>query len=217
MTAPARIPFEGLSLVDYCPKPVTSIARNKKGLLAASRIDGSIDVFAENESFYVIHHIPSWCLNSIEAICWVGDRLFAIGGEGRVYELQLYSSRPKASVLLPGGLPARCLVSGEDILVTGNDGGYINVIDISDGRFELKSCIASLEGSFKIHLNFKMFLDKILAVAVEDKNRKIVAASDAKGKVYIFDLETGSTLSTYLVGDQHANTPTIVWSLLFVG
>lgn len=146
MQAPSRIPFEGFPLIDYFPKPITSIARNKKGLIAASQIDGSIDIYDENESFFVIHHIPSWSLTSIEAVCWIDDRLFATGGEGRVFELQLYSIRPKASVLLPGGVPARCLVSGEDILVSGNDGGYINVIDIAHGCLEIKTCLASLEG-----------------------------------------------------------------------
>lgn len=65
--------------------------------------------------------------------------------------------------------------------------------------------------------NIQLVLDKILSLALDEKNRKIVAASDAKGKVYIFSLESGSTLSTYLVGDEYAITPTIVWSLLFVG
>nr|CDS27450.1 Cirhin [Hymenolepis microstoma] len=204
MQAPSRIPFEGLPLIDYFPKPITSLARNKKGLIAASRIDGSIDIYDANEGFFVIHHLPSWILTSIEAVCWVHDRLFATGGEGRVYELQLYSIRPRAGVLLPGGVPARCLVPGEDILVSGNDGGFINVIDVSDDQLNLKTCLASLD-------------DKIVSLALDDKNRKIVAASDAKGRVYILSLETGSTLSTYFVGDEYAATPTIVWSLLFVG
>ncbi|VDO06449.1 unnamed protein product [Rodentolepis nana] len=204
MQAPSKIPFDGFPLIEYFPKPFTSLARNKKGLIAASRIDGSIDIYDANEGFFVIHHIPSWILTSIEAVCWIDDRLFATGGEGRVYELQLYSPRPKASVLLPGGVPARCLVPGEGILVSGNDGGYINVIDVSDDQLDLKSCLASLD-------------DKIVALALDDKNRKIVAASDAKGRVYIFSLENGSTLSTYFVGDEYAIAPTIVWSLLFVG
>ncbi|KAM7535193.1 hypothetical protein Aperf_G00000096383 [Anoplocephala perfoliata] len=204
MQPPPKISFDGLPFCDYIPRSITSLARNKNGLIVASRLDGSIDIYDENDSFYLIHHIPSWSLTSIESVCWASERLFATGGEGRIFELQLFSIHPKASVLLPGGVPARCLTSDSDILVSGNDGGYVNIIDITDGRLELKSCLASLD-------------DKIVALALDASNRKIVAVSDAKGKVCIFRLEPESLLSTYAVGDEYATKPTIVWSLLFVG
>lgn len=95
MQPPPKVSFDGLPFCDYIPQSITSLARNKKGLIAASRLNGSIDIYDENDSFYLIHHLPSWSLTSIESVCWESDRLFATGGEGRIFELQLLSIRPK--------------------------------------------------------------------------------------------------------------------------
>ncbi|KAH9284140.1 U3 small nucleolar RNA-associated protein 4 [Echinococcus granulosus] len=204
MVLPKKIVVDGLPFCDYIPRPFTSLAQNKKGLIAASRLDGSIDVYDENDHFYLLHHIPPWILTSIYALCWSNMRLFATGGEGRVFELNTTSIQPTANLLLPGGLPARSLVSHDEMLVSGNDGGYINLIEITDGSLELKSCLAKLEG-------------KILSLAVDKKSGYIVAAGDSKGNVHLFDLRNSTTLSVYSIGDEHCADPPIVWSLLFVG
>lgn len=52
----------------------------------------------------------------------------------------------QANLLLPGGLTARCLVPHNESLISGNDGGYINIIEVANGSFELKSCLTKVEG-----------------------------------------------------------------------
>lgn len=92
---PAKKKVEGLPFCKYLPKPFTSLSRNKSGLIACSRSDGSIDIYDEKDNYYLIHHIPPSILASIYGLCWVKKRLFATGGEGRVFELDLSSIQPK--------------------------------------------------------------------------------------------------------------------------
>ncbi|VDM33752.1 unnamed protein product [Hydatigera taeniaeformis] len=204
MVLPKKVVIDGLPFCDYIPQPFTSLARNKKGLIAAGRLDGSIDVYDESDNFYLIHHIPSWILTSIYAICWSNTRLFATGGEGCIFELSVVSIHPKANLLLPGGLPARSLVSYDGGLISGNDGGYINVVEVADGSFDLKSCLTKVEG-------------KILSLAVDETNGFTVAAGDSEGKIHLFDLRNGATLSVYAIGDEHSTVLPVAWSLTFVG
>lgn len=95
MVLPKKVVVDALPFCDYIPQPFTSLARNEMGLIAASRIDGSIDVYDEIDYFYLLHHIPPWILTSIYAVCWSNMRLFATGGEGRIFELSTTSTHPK--------------------------------------------------------------------------------------------------------------------------
>ena len=99
MVLPKKIVVDALPLCDYIPKAFTSLSRNKKGLIAASRSDGSIDIYDEKDHFYLIHHIPPWVLTSVYDICWSTSRLFAAGGDGRVFELNLTSIYPKVNMI----------------------------------------------------------------------------------------------------------------------
>ena len=96
MGLPRKVVVDALPLCDYIPKAFTSLSRNKQGLIAASRLDGSIDIYDEKDHFYLIHHIPPWVLTSVYSICWSKSRLFATGGEGHVFELDTTSIHPKA-------------------------------------------------------------------------------------------------------------------------
>ncbi|VDK33166.1 unnamed protein product [Taenia asiatica] len=131
-------------------------------------------------------------------------RLFATGGEGCVFELSMTSIHPKANLLLPGGLPARSLISHDENLISGNDGGYINIISVASGSFELKSCLTKVEG-------------RILCLAVNKTGGYVVAAGDSKGNIHLFDLRNGTTLSVCAIGDDHPPNPPVAWSLVFVG
>ncbi|KAL5108388.1 hypothetical protein TcWFU_000725 [Taenia crassiceps] len=204
MVLPKKVVIDGLPLCDYIPQPFTSLARNERGLIAASRSDGSVDVYDENDNFYLLHHTPPWILASIYAVCWSNMRLFATGGEGCIYELSTTSTRPKANLPLPGGLPARALIPHDESLISGNDGGYINIIEVANGFFELKSCLTKVEG-------------KILSLAVNKASGCTVAAGDSKGNIHLFDLRNGATLSVCTIGDDRPTIPPVAWSLVFVG
>ncbi len=97
---PSKLAVEGLPFCDYIPKPFTSLSRSKCGLIAASRLDGSIDIYDEKDCYYLIHHIPPSVLTSVYSLCWINRRLFATGGEGRIFELDLFSVQPKVHYLL---------------------------------------------------------------------------------------------------------------------
>ncbi len=105
---------------------------------------------------------------------------------------------------MPGGLPARCIFAHEESIIAGNDGGYVSLISAANGSLELKTCLSKFEG-------------KVLCLTVDSTKHDVVAAGDSTGKVHILDLKSGSTLSTYSVGNEHSTRPPIVWALSFAG
>ncbi|KAL5960453.1 U3 small nucleolar RNA-associated protein 4 [Taenia solium] len=194
MVLPKKVVIDGLPFCDYIPQPFTSLTRNERGLIAASRVDGSVDVYDENDHFYLLHHIPPWVLTSIYAVCWSNMRLFATGGEGCIFELSMTSIHPKANLLLPGGLPARSLISHDENLISGNDGGYINIIAVASGSFELKSCLTKGKYQWMTNAYSKEIFIKRSTLSFA---RNTLFSGDSRGNVCVWDSEVGALVSSF--------------------
>ncbi|KAI1904579.1 hypothetical protein AGOR_G00007080 [Albula goreensis] len=110
---------------DYMPSGIRCMAFNHKThRLALARLDGSVEIFNFSDNFFQEKIIPGKDSQSIEAICWVGERLFTASLNGGITEHDLVNLRPKYSLDAFGGpiWTLACNAQGTHIAVGCEDG-----------------------------------------------------------------------------------------------
>ena len=85
----------------------------------------------ENAPF-ILCTIPGHPDSSIEAILWIGSRLFSTGLQGMIVEYDLITLRPKSEVAVTGGA-AWCMDVNRDMsrIAIGTEDGYINTFFVT--------------------------------------------------------------------------------------
>lgn len=164
------------------------------------RNDFSIEIWNLSKLPFLERTIPGNIESSVEAICWVGERLFSVGlsGDG-IKEYDLKTLAIKRKILLTGE-SGICMDYNEKkgLIAVGTEEGILNIFDV---KFD--------------DLQFHRLLDRqdhrITCCKFDDNGDKLVSGSiDA---VKIWNVQTGQVISKMSLGRADPNQSTIVWCI----
>ncbi|TGZ75789.1 hypothetical protein CRM22_000188 [Opisthorchis felineus] len=195
-----EFPIHRIQFYGYIPTPFTCIAAADSGLLATGRQDGSIEVYDRHRNFFMVTRIPSTVTKSVEALSWIGPRLFYTGALGRLVEVDLNTFSVKDTLLLMGNPISRCLSSCGSYLVIGNDEGFISICSTETSPVSLVQTLPQLTG-------------KILSLACLDAKEKLLAAGTSSGTLMVICFTNTSYSIRYTLLSESKDT--LVWVLLF--
>ncbi|KAL0968201.1 hypothetical protein UPYG_G00263760 [Umbra pygmaea] len=191
---------------DYMPTAIRAMAFNAETeRLALARTDGSVEVFSFADRYFQEKVIPGKDSLSIEALCWVGMRLFSAGLNGLITEYDLENLRPKYSVEAYGG-PIWTMIS--------NTQGTHIAIGCEDGTVKLFELL--VEG-----IHFERNLDRqkgrIISLSWHPSGTQIAAGM--MDMIRVFDVPTGHAEKRFLVDrgvGGSKSRETVVWSVAFL-
>ncbi|KAF5401012.1 hypothetical protein PHET_05591 [Paragonimus heterotremus] len=204
---------------DFCPSAFTCISKSDSCLLAAARVDGSLEVYDEKQNFFMVARIPSSVIMSVESVTWISSRLFCTGALGRLYEIDIQRSTIKESVLLIGTPVSRCLVSFGSNIIVGNDEGFITMFSIEPNISQLQA-LPSLSGILTRFLS--MFLGKVLSLACSTADDGLLAASTSTGALVLIHITMVICIKSNCSSTSHIqhilmteSEDVVVWSVKF--
>ncbi|OON17236.1 WD domain, G-beta repeat protein [Opisthorchis viverrini] len=201
-----EFPIHRIHFYGYTPVPFTCIAAADSGLLATGRQDGSIEVYDRHRNFFMVARIPSTVTKSVEALSWIGPRLFYTGALGRLVEVDLDTFSVKDTLLLMGNPISRCLSSCGSYLVIGNDEGFISICSTESSSVSLVQTLPQLTGIVTVR-------SKILSLACIDAKEKLLAAGTSSGTLMVICFTNTSYSIRHTLLSESKDT--FVWVLLF--
>ncbi|XP_066570077.1 U3 small nucleolar RNA-associated protein 4 homolog isoform X1 [Amia ocellicauda] len=191
---------------DYMPSGVRCMAfHSRTHRLALARLDGSVEIFNFSDSYFQEKVIPGNESRSVEAICWVAERLFTVGLNGKITEYDLINLRPKYSIDAFGGpiWSVACNAEGSH-LAMGCEDGSLKLFEV-------------LPESIQFERNFERQKDRILSVSWHKSGTQIAAGS--LDVIRVFDVKSGRAVQRFLVDRSVSgmrNKDCVVWSLSFL-
>uniref|UniRef100_A0A8C8MGK1 Cirhin n=1 Tax=Oncorhynchus tshawytscha TaxID=74940 RepID=A0A8C8MGK1_ONCTS len=191
---------------DYMPTAIRAMAFNAHTeRLALGRMDGSVEIFNFADRYFQEKVIPGKDSRSIEALCWVGGRLFSAGLNGEITEYDLETLRPKYSLEAYGG---------PIWTITSNSQGAHLAIGCEDGTVKL---FEVLEESIQFERNLDRQKGRIISLSWHPSGTQIAAGM--MDMIRVFDVPTGK-LKTRLLVDRgfggSKSRETVVWSVVFL-
>uniref|UniRef100_A0A4W5PQ16 UTP4 small subunit processome component n=1 Tax=Hucho hucho TaxID=62062 RepID=A0A4W5PQ16_9TELE len=191
---------------DYMPTAIRAMAFNAHTeKLALGRMDGSVEIFNFADHYFQEKVIPGKDSRSIEALCWVGGRLFSAGLNGEITEYDLENLRPKYSLDAYGG---------PIWTITSNSQGAHLAIGCEDGTVKL---FEVLEESIQFERNLDRQKGRIISLSWHPSGAQIAAGM--MDMIRVFDVPTGE-LGTRLLVDRgfggSKSRETVVWSVVFL-
>uniref|UniRef100_A0A665VB61 Uncharacterized protein n=1 Tax=Echeneis naucrates TaxID=173247 RepID=A0A665VB61_ECHNA len=189
---------------EYMPSPIRAMAFNSRtDRLAVARGDGAVEIFNFADNYFQEKVIPGQDSRAVEALCWVGQRLFSAGLNGEITEYDLENLRPKYTVMAYGG-PAWTLSSNNEgtMLAVGCEDGTVKMFEILEERIQFQR-------------NHDRQKGRIISLSWHPSGTHIAAGM--MGMIRIFETETGK--QTGLTHDwiwSPANKEVVVWSVAFL-
>uniref|UniRef100_A0A6Q2YNC7 UTP4 small subunit processome component n=1 Tax=Esox lucius TaxID=8010 RepID=A0A6Q2YNC7_ESOLU len=181
---------------EYMPTAIRAMSFNAHTeRLALARVDGSVEVFNFADRYFQEKVIPGKDAHSIEALCWVGGRLFSAGLHGEITEYDLENLRPKYSLEAYGG-PIWTIIS--------NPQGTHVAIGCEDGTVKLFEVLA--EG-VQFERNLDRQKGRIISLSWHPSGTRIAAGM--MDMIRVFDVLTGD------VGGCKSRE-TVVWTVVFL-
>ncbi|XP_059053769.1 U3 small nucleolar RNA-associated protein 4 homolog [Achroia grisella] len=134
----------------YNPKPqlINCVSLNKNDKrLAVARANASIEIWDLSFAPYLINFIPGVENGSVEALCWVKDRLLSTGLGGALVEWDLNKLCVKSTTLLTG-YAAWCLDvnSANTVVAVGTEQGYVNLYSVENNEINYLKLFDKQEG-----------------------------------------------------------------------
>uniref|UniRef100_A0A8C6UT37 UTP4 small subunit processome component n=1 Tax=Neogobius melanostomus TaxID=47308 RepID=A0A8C6UT37_9GOBI len=191
---------------DYMPSGIKAMAFNRgTDRLAVARDQGSLEIFNFSDNNCQEKVIPGQAGRSVEALCWVGSRLFSAGLDGLIAEYDLENQRLKYTVDAYGG-PIWSLRSNfqDTLLAVGCEDGTVKLFEVLDGRIQFQRNLDRQKG-------------RIISLSWHPSGTKIAAGM--MDMIRIFDAETGHATHRMLVErgvGAARNREVVVWSLIFL-
>ncbi|KAK7505273.1 hypothetical protein BaRGS_00003435 [Batillaria attramentaria] len=170
---------------EYTPQAINSLAYEKSTQrLAVSRSDGSIEIWSKADNWYQEKVIPGTEGHSVEALVWLGTRLFSGGLDSNVTEYDLVSLQMKneADNQLAAGTEDGCVVI---FSTDGDDLQHVRAFDKQEGR--------------------------ILCIAWHTAEGLVVTGGI--DNIRIWGAQSGHALQRLTLGRQDRGKETIVWCL----
>uniref|UniRef100_A0AAV2L6E2 Cirhin n=1 Tax=Knipowitschia caucasica TaxID=637954 RepID=A0AAV2L6E2_KNICA len=191
---------------DYMPSGIRALAFNRDTeRLAVARDQGSLEIFNFSDNYCQEKIFPGRDGRSIEALCWVGTRLFSVGLDGLITEYDLENLRPKYAVEAYGGpvWSISCNLQG-NLLAVGCEDGTVKIFEVLDDGIQFQRNLDRQKG-------------RIISVSWHPSGTKIAAGM--MDMVRVFDAETGRAALRLLVErgvGAAKNKEVVVWSLAFL-
>uniref|UniRef100_A0A669CXZ4 UTP4 small subunit processome component n=1 Tax=Oreochromis niloticus TaxID=8128 RepID=A0A669CXZ4_ORENI len=188
---------------DYMPSAIRTMAFNSQTeRLAVARADGAVEIFNFNDNFFQEKVIPGQDGRAIEALCWVGHRLFSAGLNGEITEYDLENLRPQYTVDAYGG-PIWTISSNSQgtQLAVGCEDGTVKIFAILEERIQFQR-------NLNRHKECKFLCLKWLQTAQ--------IAAGMTDMITIYDAETGQATRRLLVDramGASKNKEVVVWSV----
>ncbi|XP_061892003.1 U3 small nucleolar RNA-associated protein 4 homolog [Entelurus aequoreus] len=191
---------------DYMPSALRAMAYNHRSeRLAVARTDSSVEIFNFSDNYYQEKVIPGREGGSIEALCWVGLRLFSAGLSGEIIEYDLENLQPKYTVDAYGG-PIWAISSDnkETKLAVGCEDGTVKIFEILKDRIQFQR-------------NFERQKSRIMSLSWHHSGTRVAAGT--MNMIRIFDAETGHSAHRMLV-ERGVGAPrkseVVVWAIIFL-
>ncbi|XP_070686916.1 U3 small nucleolar RNA-associated protein 4 homolog [Pempheris klunzingeri] len=191
---------------DYMPSAITAMAfSSSTERLAVCRADGALEVFNFSDNYFQEKVIPGQDGRAVEALCWVGQRLFSAALNGEITEYDLENLRPRYTVEAYGG-PLWT--------ISGNSQGTLLAVGCEDGTVKM---FEILEERIQFQRNLNRQKGRIICLSWHPSGRLISAGM--MDMIRIFDAETGHATHRLLVerGVGAAKSKeVVVWSVAFL-
>ncbi|XP_070828362.1 U3 small nucleolar RNA-associated protein 4 homolog [Chaetodon trifascialis] len=191
---------------DYMPSAIRAMAFNSRTeRLAVVRADGSVEIFSFRDHYFQEKVIPGRDGRAVEALCWVGQRLFSAGLDGEITEYDLENLRPRYTVEAYGG---------PIWTITSNSQGSLLTIGCEDGTVKM---FEILEDGIRFQRNLERQKGRIISLSWHPSGTLIAAGM--MDMIRIFDAETGHATHRLLVERGVGASKTkevVVWSIVFL-
>ncbi|KAM4618414.1 U3 small nucleolar RNA-associated protein 4 homolog isoform 2-T2 [Polymixia lowei] len=191
---------------DYMPSAIRAMAFNSQTeRLALARVDGAVEIFNFADSYFQEKVIPGQDGRTIEALCWVGGRLFSVGLNGEITEYDLENLRPRYTIEAYGG-PIWTISSNSQgtHLVVGCEDGTVKMFEI-------------LEETIQFQRNLDRQKSRILSLSWHPSGTMIAAGM--MDMIRIFDAQSGHATHRLLVDrglGTYKSREVVVWSVAFL-
>ncbi|XP_024138290.1 U3 small nucleolar RNA-associated protein 4 homolog [Oryzias melastigma] len=191
---------------DYMPSAIRAMAFNAgTQRLAVARADGAVEIFNFADNYFQEKVIPGRSGRAVEALCWVGGRLFSAGLNGEITEYDLEKLRPRYSVEAYGGpiWTISCNNQGT-LLAVGCEDGTVKMFEILEERIQFQRNLDRQKG-------------RIISLSWHPSGARIAAGMI--DMIRIFDAKTGHATHRLLVErglGTTRNTEVVVWSVAFL-
>lgn len=162
-------------------------------------MDASIEIWDMRHAVHMEKAILGLRQNSVEALAWVGNRLFSTGHTGELIEWDMHTLTVKQSVLLTGSASWCMDVNrDEDLIAVGTDEGYLNIYQVDESGLNYVKIFDKQEG-------------RILCCKFDHSGD--ILATGSVDNVRIWDVKTGHALHRMACGRTESKKETVVWSL----
>uniref|UniRef100_A0A8C6VXP3 UTP4 small subunit processome component n=1 Tax=Nothobranchius furzeri TaxID=105023 RepID=A0A8C6VXP3_NOTFU len=174
--------------------------------LVVARADGAVEIFNFADNYYQEKVIPGRDGKAVEALCWVGRRLFSAGLDGEITEYDLENLRPRNSMEAYGG-PIWTISSNSQgtLLAAGCEDGTVKMFEVLEDRIQFQRNLSRQKG-------------RIISLSWHPTGSQIAAGM--LDMIKIFDAETGHATHRLLVerGLQRTSNSqeVVVWSVAFL-
>uniref|UniRef100_UPI003AB00574 U3 small nucleolar RNA-associated protein 4 homolog n=1 Tax=Centroberyx gerrardi TaxID=166262 RepID=UPI003AB00574 len=191
---------------DYMPSAIRAMAFNMHTeRLALARADGALEVFNFADSYFQEKVIPGQDGRAIEALCWVGGRLFSAGLNGEITEYDLENLRPRYTMEAYGG-PIWAISS--------NSQGTHLAIGCEDGTVKM---FEILEETIQFQRNLDRQKGRIISLSWHPSGTRIAAGM--MDMIRVFDVESGHATHRLLVErgvGASKSREVVVWCVAFL-
>ncbi|XP_029993194.1 U3 small nucleolar RNA-associated protein 4 homolog [Sphaeramia orbicularis] len=191
---------------DYMPSAIRAMAFNSRSeRLALARADGAVEVFNFSDNYYQEKVVPGQDGRAVEALCWVGQRLFSAGLNGEITEYDLENLRPKYTMDAYGG---------PIWTISSNTQGTLLAVGCEDGTVKI---FEMLETGIQFQRNLDRQKGRVISLSWHPSGSLIAAGM--MDMIRIFDAETGHATHRLLVekGLGTSNSrEVVVWGVVFL-
>ncbi|KAM4572937.1 U3 small nucleolar RNA-associated protein 4 homolog [Odontesthes bonariensis] len=191
---------------DYMPSAIRALAFNSgTERLAVARGDGAVEIFNFADNYFQEKVIPGQDGRAVEALCWVGRRLFSAGLNGEITEYDLENLRPRYTVEAYGGpiWTISCNSQGT-LLAVGCEDGTVKIFEILEERIQFQRNLDRQKG-------------RIISLSWHPSGTQIAAGM--MDMIRVFNAETGHATHRLLVErgvGASKSREVVVWSVVFL-
>uniref|UniRef100_A0A8C4HJT4 UTP4 small subunit processome component n=1 Tax=Dicentrarchus labrax TaxID=13489 RepID=A0A8C4HJT4_DICLA len=188
---------------DYMPSAIRAMAFNSRTeRLAVARADGALEIFNFADHYFQEKVIPGQDGRAVEALCWVGQRLFSAGLNGEITEYDLENMRPRYTVEAYGG-PIWTISSNSQgtLLAVGCEDGTVKMFELLDERIRFQRNLERQKG-------------RIISLSWHPSGTLIAAGM--MDMIRIFDAETGKEMQLDPGVIASKSKEVVVWSIAFL-
>ncbi|XP_034541161.1 U3 small nucleolar RNA-associated protein 4 homolog [Notolabrus celidotus] len=191
---------------DYMPSAIRAMAFNRHTeRLALARADGALEIFCFADNYFQEKVIPGREGRAVEALCWVGQRLFSAGLNGEITEYDLEKLRPRYTLEAYGG-PIWTISSNSQgtLLAVGCEDGTVKIFEVLQEKIQFQRNLDRQKG-------------RIISLSWHPSGTHIAAGM--MDIIQIFDAETGHATHRLLVDrgvGASKSKEVVVWSIAFL-